>query len=96
MNTLDLKYAITKGERTVTTLVFPERILVKHLMAGDGYEYPSVKREIAILSSLTGESEIVLRELDSYDWIKAEAIVNKLLTESENQTESQSEEKKRD
>lgn len=87
MSTLDLKYPITKGERTVTTLTFPERIQVKHLLAGDGIDFPSVRRELAILSSVTGESEIVLKELDSYDWIKAEAEINRLLTSEDEKKE---------
>lgn len=93
MPTYDLKYPITKGERTVTTLVFPERVTIKNLIAGDGLEFGSVKRELAILSSLTGESDIVLREMDVEDWIKTQAIVNNILT-GEKQNESEKQEKR--
>lgn len=93
MPTYDLKYPITKGERTVTTLVFPERVAVKHIVAGDGFEFGSMRRELAILSSLTGESDIVLREMDAEDWVKTQAIVNNILT-GEKQNENEKKEKR--
>lgn len=93
MPAIDLKIPITKGERTVTTLVLPERVLVRHLMAGDGLPYPSVKRELAILSALTGESDIVLRELDTADWVVLQAAVNKLFTNTENEKPEKSKKK---
>lgn len=80
---MELKHPITKGERTVTTLIFPDRILVRHLMAGDGHGYLTVSQDLAILAAATGESEIILKELDAHDWTKAQAEMRTLLIATE-------------
>lgn len=86
---VNLKCPITKGERTITSLILPGKILVKHIMAGDHYPVGTVERELAILSSMTGESEIILKEMDVRDWVVVQAKTKSLL-ESEFKDENES------
>lgn len=74
-----LKYPIVKGERTVTSLILPDKVLVRHIMAGDSYPVGTVEREVAILSAMTGESELILREMEAKDWIVVQAKVKALI-----------------
>ena len=69
---VNLKCPIVKGERTVTSLV-------RHIMAGDSYSVGTVEREVAILSAMTGESELILREMEAKDWVVVQAKVKALI-----------------
>lgn len=95
---VNLKYPITKGERTVTSLVFPDKVLVRHIMAGDPYPQGTIEREVAILSSMTGESEIILREMEAKDWVvvqaKVKALIEGQLDDEEDEKEESQDKKK--
>lgn len=91
---VNLKYPITKGERTLTSLILPDKILVKHIMAGDNYKQGTIEKELAILSSMTGESEIILQEMDAKDWVVIQAKIKSLL-ESELEIDEDAESSKK-
>ena len=93
---INLKYPITKGERTITSVILPEHVLVKHIMAGDNYAQGSVERELAILSAMTGESEIILKEMDARDWIVVQTKTRSLLLGEFGETDEQEEKNKKD
>lgn len=93
---IDLKYPITKGERTLTSIVLPDKILVRHIMSGDNYAVGTVEREIKILSSMTGESELILREMDARDWVVVQAKVRTLLLGEFEEADEDSDNKKKE
>lgn len=76
---VNLKCPIVKGERKLTSLILPDKVLVRHIMAGDSYSVGTVEREVAILSAMTGESELILREMEAKDWIVVQAKVKALI-----------------
>lgn len=92
---VNLKYPITKGERTITSLILPKRVLVKHIMAGDNYKAGSVEREIAILSAMTGESDIILKEMEATDWVLVQAKVQTLFDSEVEDSDPTAENKKK-
>ncbi len=69
---IKLDYPITKGEVTIDELKFTGRPKARHMLAGDGHEKGSWAYEIAIMSALTGVPEILLKELDHEDFIRAD------------------------
>lgn len=69
METITLSAPVTKGERTVTELTFQDP-KVRHLMAVDGYDPNSAAATVALVSALTGEPELLIRELPPEDWQK--------------------------
>lgn len=93
---INLKYPITKGERTVTSLILPKNVLVKHIMAGDNYQFGSVEREIAILSAMTGEPEIILQDMEITDWVVCQAKLNELINNSITDSEGRESSEKKD
>ncbi|AEM20731.1 hypothetical protein Bint_0095 [Brachyspira intermedia PWS/A] len=84
---INLKYPITQGERTVTSLILPKNVLVRHIMAGDPYPQNTVSREVAMLSAMTGEPEIILQNMEITDWVICQAKLNELINNSISNTE---------
>ena len=62
-----LKMPVTVGERTVTGLKF-RRPKTRDFLRTDGYNADSVGADVALTSSLTGEPEIIIQEIDIDDW----------------------------
>lgn len=94
---INLKYPIIKGERTVTSLILPKNVLVRHIIAGDPYPQNTVSREVAILAAMSGEPEIILQDMEITDWVVCQAKLNELINNSISNTDTeggQSSEKK--
>ena len=62
-----LKTPVTVGERTVTELRF-RRPKVRDFLRTDGRELDTVGADQALCSSLSGEPEIIIQEIDVDDW----------------------------
>lgn len=86
---INLKYPITQGERTVTSLILPKNVLVRHIMAGDPYPQNTVSREVAMLSAMTGEPEIILQNMEITDWVICQAKLNELINNSISNTDTE-------
>lgn len=88
---INLKYPIIKGERTVTSLILPKNVLVRHIIAGDPYPQNTVSREAAILAAMSGEPEIILQDMEITDWVVCQAKLNELINNSISTTEEKKE-----
>lgn len=75
MHTIKLLHTATKGERTISELVF-QKPKIKHFLALDAYPQGSLAGDIALTSALTGEPEILIGELDPEDWPKVRAYLS--------------------
>ncbi len=75
-----LKYPVTVGERTVTEIK-THRPKVKDFMAADKYEGDSVSADQALLSSLSGEPEIIIQNIDVEDWALLRVEIRKIWLE---------------
>jgi hypothetical protein len=64
-----LKYPVTVGEHTCTELRL-QRPKTKDFIAIGTHLVGTVAAETALLSSITGEPEIVISQLDIDDWAK--------------------------
>lgn len=71
----ELKYPVTKGEVTVDKLVFTGRPKVRHMIAGDKYQRGSHDYEVAIMSAMTGVPEVIIRDMDYEDFVRADAVM---------------------
>ena len=79
---INLKTPITQGERTVTALILPKHVLLRHIIAGDAYPQGSVEREAAILSAMSGEPMMIIQNMEITDWITCQAKLNELISSS--------------
>lgn len=91
---INLKYPITQGERTITSLILPKNVLVRHIIAGDPYPQNTVAREVAMLSAMTGEPEIILQNMEITDWVICQSKLNELINNSISNTEEKDNKKK--
>ena len=62
-----LKHPVTVGERTVTELSLQDP-KVRHLRRTDGHDINSIASDVALLSALSGEPELVIDQIDLKDW----------------------------
>ena len=67
MEKIVLKHPVTVGERTVTELTLQDP-KVRHLKRTDGHELNSIAADVALLSALSGEPELVIDQIDLKDW----------------------------
>jgi hypothetical protein len=67
METIKLSAPVTVGERTVSELTIADP-KVRHILAVDGHDPDSTAAAVALAASLTGESELIIRELQPVDW----------------------------
>ncbi len=65
--TYELKTPVTVGERTVSVLNF-KRPKTKDFLRTDGHRTSDVGADAALASSLTGEPEIIIGDIDVEDW----------------------------
>jgi len=67
MEKIKLSMPVTVGERTIVELTFADP-KVRHIMAVDGHDPESTAAAVALVAALTGESELLIRELWPEDW----------------------------
>ena len=67
METIKLSAPVTVGERTICELTFADP-KVKHIMAVDGHDENSTAASVALVAGLTGESELMIKNLPPEDW----------------------------
>jgi hypothetical protein len=69
MKTIELSTPTSKGERTITSLSF-QNPKVRHFLSIDGHKPDSVAADVALAAALTGESELIIGEIEPADWLK--------------------------
>lgn len=72
-----LKTPVTVGERTVTELKF-HRPKTRDFLRTDGLSTDSVGADIALVSSLSGEPEIIIQSIDIDDWAVIRVALHKI------------------
>ncbi|QQO10320.1 phage tail assembly protein [Breznakiella homolactica] len=74
MKSIELIHPITKGERTICELTLQDP-KVRHMIRTDGHEITTIGADIALLSALSGEPEILLQEISLEDWAKIRVVL---------------------
>lgn len=81
MTTLTLRNPLVFGKLTIEKLAFHD-----HVTAGDMLAFDTVgvvSQNIALIASLTSNSEELIKQLDRTDYLAAVAIVNQLFADDE-------------
>lgn len=78
---LTLKHPLVFDKTTITKLTFRDYTVAADYLAFD--LRGGVSQRIALVSSLTGMDEAIIKKLRGYDWRKAEQMSDKLLEADE-------------
>jgi len=77
MHTIQLQVPARKGEREITQLTFAD-LKIKHMLVLDKHPPNSLAGDVALVSALTGESELIIGEIAPEDWPKISAYLSTL------------------
>lgn len=82
---LPLKYPLTIGTITVTELTLRDHTIAEDYLAFD--QRGGVAQRIALIASIAGTDEALIKKLRGVDYQRAERVIDRLLRDDEAQAE---------